>query len=175
MSKSSSNLNINLLFMSVFAVAFAFFESIVVIYTRRILPISDWKIEVRDCPSLLLFLEKHHILWTEQAREVCILIVLITFAIIAGSTIKEKFAYFMLTLGIWLLFRYIFLYSLIKWPDNFQTMDILFLIPGPFIIQVYVPILISIFFLAISGFLLKPDFAKKSKTSQNKSLKSKKT
>lgn len=50
---------------------------------------------------------------------------------------------FLWTFAFWDLFYYLSLYVLIKWPSSFKTIDVLFLIPRPWIAHVWFPIGIS--------------------------------
>jgi len=64
-------------------------------------------------------------------------------AYLVGDTWLEKGVFFLWTFAFWDLFYYIYLYILIKWPPTFKTIDVLFLIPVPWIAPVWFPIGIS--------------------------------
>jgi hypothetical protein len=51
--------------------------------------------------------------------------------------------FFLWTFAFWDLFYYFSLYILIKWPPKLTTIDVLFLIPVPWIAPVWFPIAIS--------------------------------
>jgi len=78
---------------------------------------------------------------------------LLTIAIIAGKSTREKLAWFIYCFGIWDIFYYVFLKLLINWPDSILSWDILFLIPlvwiGPVIAPALVALLMVIFALIL--------------------------
>ena len=69
---------------------------------------------------------------------------LTTVALLAGIGITERFATFLWTFAIWDLAYYAGLWATIRWPSSFKDVDVLFLIPVPWISQVWFPILVSI-------------------------------
>jgi hypothetical protein len=60
-----------------------------------------------------------------------------------GSSWVEKGVFFLWTFAFWDLFYYLSLYILIKWPPTLKTIDVLFLIPVPWIAPVWFPIGVS--------------------------------
>lgn len=68
---------------------------------------------------------------------------LLTLALLVGTSWLDKAIVFLWTFAIWDLFYYISLYLLIKWPSKLTTIDVLFLIPRPWIAPVWIPIGIS--------------------------------
>ena len=88
----------------------------------------------------------------EMTREAAAIIMLLIIAWIAGTTWTEKGVYFLWTFAFWDLFYYVSLYILIKWPPSFKTIDVLFLIPVPWIAPVWFPTGVSgLTILAIAG------------------------
>jgi hypothetical protein len=154
--------------LSTYSIAMAYLEAMIVVYLRRLMPIADWNRQVTDCASLITFLEKHQVLWTEQTREAATIIMLIAVALMAGSTIRQKLGAFLWSFALWDLFYYIFLYMLIKWPSNLATWDVLFLIPRPWVSPVYIPVIISLGMLMAGIFLLKSDGGKTKAASKAK-------
>ncbi|HAW49379.1 TPA: hypothetical protein DCX16_00275 [bacterium] len=140
--------------LTIFAISFALLEAIVVIYIRRILPEDGWKY-IKNIQDIMEFLIRHKIFFIEQTREAGTIVILLCVAIFAGTKFKERFAYFLWIFAIWDIFYYIFLYIYLRWPDSLFTIDILFLIPKPWIAPVIVPVLCSIFMLFISILFLK--------------------
>lgn len=124
--------------LAVFGIAMAHFEGVVVVYLRRMLGIND----EQSNKELLEKFPKHFI-FIEQTREVATIVMLVVLAILVGTTWLDKMIVFLWTFAFWDLFYYLSLYILIKWPSKLTTIDVLFLIPRPWIAPVWVPIGIS--------------------------------
>jgi hypothetical protein len=107
-----------LLLLAVFGLAMAHFEGV-----------------VEKIPERFLFIEK--------TREAATIIMLVVIAYIAGSGWIERGIFFLWTFAFWDLFYYVSLYILIKWPPKLTTIDVLFLIPKPWIAPVWFPIGVS--------------------------------
>ena len=113
-------------------------EGAVVVYLRRALGILDADLKgaaVQEIPRRYLLIEK--------TREVATILMLLTLALLVGETWPERIVIFFWTFAFWDLFYYLSLYLLIKWPPNLTTIDVLFLIPHPWIAPVWLPIGIS--------------------------------
>ncbi len=80
----------------------------------------------------------------EVLREAATMAMLTTVALLAGVGITERFAIFLWTFAIWDLAYYAGLWATVRWPSSLKDMDVLFLIPVPWISQVWFPILVSI-------------------------------
>lgn len=143
-----------LFFLTIFGISFGYLEAIVVVYIRRILPVEDFK-HLTSVSNVSAFLAKYNVLLIEQTREASTIIILLAIAIIAGTRLRERFAYFLWIFGIWDIFYYIFLYVWIKWPKSLFDLDILFLIPHPWIAPCILPLGCSILFLWTTLLLLK--------------------
>jgi len=126
------------LLLAVFGIAMAHLEGVVVVYLRKILGISDAQ---SNKESLKVFPKKY--IFIEQTREVATIVMLVILAILVGTTWVDKMIVFLWTFAFWDLFYYLSLYILIKWPSKLTTIDVLFLIPRPWIAPVWVPIGIS--------------------------------
>jgi hypothetical protein len=139
-----------LLLLAVFGIAMAHLEGVVVVYLRKALGILDTesnKVSLDKFPK--------HYLYIEMTREAATIIMLIIIAFLAGGSWMEKGVFFLWTFAFWDLFYYVSLYLLIKWPPKFTTIDVLFLIPRPWIAPVWFPIGISsLTILIIAGFVL---------------------
>lgn len=144
-----------LFFLSLFGISFGYLEAIVVVYIRRILPIEDFKHLVTSISEIFPFLAKHKILFIEQTREASTIIILLAVAILAGTKLRERIAYFLWIFGLWDIFYYIFLYLWLKWPKSIFELDILFLIPYPLVAPCILPIGCSILFLWTALILLR--------------------
>lgn len=129
---------IKLILLAVFGIAMAHLEGVVVVYLRKILGLLDSDSN-RDAvekiaPSYLKI---------EISREVATIVMLLVIAYLVGSTWPEKGIFFLWTFAFWDLFYYLSLYILIKWPPTLRTIDVLFLIPKPWIAPVWFPIGLS--------------------------------
>jgi len=127
-----------LILLAVFGIAMAHLEGVVVVYLRKTLGLldSDSNKELdREFPKRYLHIE--------ISREAATIIMLLTIAWLTGETWLEKGIFFLWTFAFWDLFYYVSLYILIKWPPSLKAIDILFLIPVPWIAPVWVPIGIS--------------------------------
>jgi hypothetical protein len=78
---------------------------------------------------------------------------LVIIAYLTGGSWIEKGVFFLWTFAFWDLFYYLSLYILIKWPPKLSTIDVLFLIPKPWIAPVWFPIGVSGFTILIILFL----------------------
>ena len=127
-----------LLLLAIFGIAMAHFEAVVVVYLRKALGMLDTE---SNKESLMKLTKRYkHI---EMTREAATIIMLVVLAYIVGSTWVEKGVFFLWTFAFWDLFYYFSLYILIKWPPKLTTIDVLFLIPKPWIAPVWFPIGIS--------------------------------
>ena len=128
----------NFLLLALFGIAMAHFEGVVVVYLRKVLGIIDSESNIES-------LEKfpQHFIFIEKTREIATIIMLVTLALLVGETWLDKIIVFLWTFAFWDLFYYLSLYILIKWPPSFTTIDVLFLIPRPWIAPVWFPIGIS--------------------------------
>jgi len=129
---------IKLSLLAIFGIAMAHFEGVVVVYLRKALGILDSesnKESVNKFPKRFLYIE--------MTREAATIVMLVTIALLTGETWIEKGIFFLWTFAFWDLFYYLSLYILIKWPPTFKTIDVLFLIPVPWIAPVWFPIGVS--------------------------------
>jgi hypothetical protein len=129
---------IKLSLLAVFGIAMAHFEGVVVVYLRKVLGLLDTdsnKESVGKFPKRYLNIE--------MTREAATIIMLVVIAFLTGSTWIEKGVFFLWTFAFWDLFYYLSLYILIKWPPTMTTIDVLFLIPKPWIAPVWFPIGVS--------------------------------
>jgi hypothetical protein len=132
------------LLLALFGIAMAHFEGVVVVYLRKILGIIDSESNIeslKNFPRRYIFIEK--------TREIATIIILATLALLVGESWLDKIIVFLWTFAFWDLFYYLSLYILIKWPPSFTTIDVLFLIPRPWIAPVWLPIGISSFTIII--------------------------
>jgi hypothetical protein len=138
--------------ITLLGIALGYWEAIVVIYLRRILPPHPW--EVASIAEFSNLFRSHGVLFLEQTREVSTIVVLLAVALLIGRKRLEKLAIFLWVFAIWDVFYYIWLKVLIDWPPSLATIDCLFLIPGPWFAPVFVPLLVSLVMMGGAIFLL---------------------
>jgi hypothetical protein len=128
----------NLSLLALFGIAMAHFEGVVVVYLRKALGMLDSE---SNKESLEKFPVRY--LYIEMTREAATIIMLVVIAWLTGNDWTEKAIFFLWTFAFWDLFYYLSLYILIKWPPKLTTIDVLFLIPKPWIAPVWFPIGVS--------------------------------
>ena len=131
-------INLKLILLAIFGIAMAHLEGVVVVYLRKALGMPDSQ---SNKESLEKFPKQY--LKIEMTREAATIIMLVVIAYISGESWIEKGVFFLWTFAFWDLFYYLSLFILIKWPPSLTTIDVLFLIPKPWIAPVWVPIGIS--------------------------------
>jgi len=142
----------NWLWVIVFAMAFAWVESAVVVYLRKIyfpggfgFPLFvKWEGGKHVVDSLIRI---------EFGREIATIVMLVGIGWVAGRNRFQRFCYFMLAFGIWDIFYYIWLYVMIGWPESLMTWDLLFYVPLPWVGPVITPVLIALT-MVVAGSLI---------------------
>ena len=127
----------------IFAIAFAWVESAVVVYLREIFyegtaifPLTvNWDGDTYA---------GNYLTRIELVREFATLVMLVSVGWMAGRTRWQKFCFFMIAFGVWDIFYYVWLYVMIGWPESIMTWDILFLLPLPWVGPVITPVLIAL-------------------------------
>lgn len=125
-----------LLLAALFGITFGFVEAAVVVYLRAAAglwpgpPAKELAI-----PATLIRIECF--------REAATIIILAVAASLIGERIKEKIIAFLWTFALWDFFYYVWLRATIGWPTSLVDSDVLFLIPVPWIAQVWFPLLVS--------------------------------
>ena len=135
------NVLIALAWLAAFAVAMAYVEAAVVAYLRLLYYPDGFSIEgaasLQCVPPTVLAIE--------IGREAATIVMLVAVAFLsAGKNWWVRLAHFMWAFAIWDIFYYIWLYVLLRWPPGPMTVDVLFLIPRPWIAPVFVPVAISL-------------------------------
>lgn len=125
-----------------FGVAFGFVEATVVVYLRAAGGLApgrggalDYAPALQDIPQDLLAIE--------VLREAATIVMLVSIALLAARRARERWAMFLHTFAIWDLAYYAGLWAIVRWPPSLLTDDILFLIPVPWISDVWYPVLVS--------------------------------
>ncbi len=160
----------------IFSLAFAFVEAAVVVYLRHLLgdgsssfdklaqALPANKNEVLFLLPGIAFLEPQtalsiiansQLLNVEMLREAATLMMLSAVAFLAAENFKELLAFFFFAFGIWDIFYYVFLKLIINWPRSFFDLDILFLLPVPWVGPVLVPVVLSLIMVFLSLTYLK--------------------
>ena len=139
---------LKLLLLAVFGIAMAHLEGVVVVYLRKALGMLDSESNRESlekiAPSYLKI---------EMTREAATIIMLVVIAYLVGSSWLERGIFFLWTFAFWDLFYYLSLYIFIKWPPTLKTIDVLFLIPKPWIAPVWFPIGVSSITITVIAFL----------------------
>jgi hypothetical protein len=120
----------------------AFAESAVVVYLRAIYYPEGFSFPMKAFTDYKIVVE--------VLREVATLFMLTAVAYLAGRRFWERFAYFIVSFGIWDIFYYVWLKVLLDWPSTVFEWDILYLIPLPWIGPVVAPVSISVLMIIFS-------------------------
>jgi hypothetical protein len=126
-----------LLVAAIMGMAFGFVEAAVVVYLRAatgLLPGSHAETLAAIPESLYRI---------ECFREAATMIMLGGIALLTAQNTKEKVVAFLWTFAFWDIFYYVWLRLTIGWPSSLIDSDVLFLIPVPWVAQVWFPILVS--------------------------------
>ena len=142
-----------LLFAGAFAAAFGFVEAAVVVYLRAVLGIvpeaavrledvqritSQLQVPASQLPPLLL-----NMMHIEVVREAATMIMLLSVAMLAARGLRDRWAAFLWMFAIWDVMYYIGLWATVRWPASLLDVDVLFLIPVPWVSQVWFPVIVS--------------------------------
>lgn len=126
----------------VFATAFAYVESAVVVYLRKIYFEGSF-----DFPVATLWKDGRRVLDplipVEMGREAATLVMLAAAGMLAGRNGLQRFSFFMIAFGVWDIFYYLWLKVILGWPQSLMTWDLLFYIPLPWVGPVIAPVLIA--------------------------------
>jgi len=140
--------------LALYSISMGYVEAMVVVYLRKLTPPEIWH-KITSYGNLCKLVEETGIRWSEQTREFATIVMLVCIAFLTGENKREKLASFLIAFGIWDIFYYIFLYIWLGWPEHLLAMDILFLIPCPWVSPVIVPIFISCILIITGLFLIK--------------------
>lgn len=133
---SSGHAGRTLAWVAVFAVAFAFVESAVVVYLRALYYPEGFALPLKALHA--------QDLTVEAAREAATIVMLCSVAMMARRKPWERFGCFMVVFGVWDLFYYVWLKVLLGWPASILDWDVLFLLPVPWIGPVVAPLLVAL-------------------------------
>jgi hypothetical protein len=138
--------------MAVFAVAFGFAEAAVVVYLRAatgLLPgymgslaqLRHSSLGYEQTQSLAQFPQS--LLTIEMWREAATMVMLVSVALLAASRAGARWAAFLWMFALWDIAYYAGLWATVGWPASLKDVDVLFLLPVPWIAQVWFPLLVS--------------------------------
>lgn len=130
---------VKFIILALFGISMAHLEGVVVVYLRKSLGLLDSESNKESLGKIPDWYLK-----VEMTREAATIIMLLAISWIAGETWTERGVFFLWTFAFWDLFYYLSLYILIKWPPSFKTIDVLFLIPKPWIAPVWFPVSVSL-------------------------------
>ena len=130
--------------VTIFAAAFAFVESSVVVYLRALYYPEGFSFPLKPlAPDMVAM---------EIVRECSTIIMLAAVGALAGRSRWEKFSWFLIAFGVWDILYYVWLKVTIGWPATMIDWDVLFLVPLPWIGPVIAPVLIALL-MVILGIL----------------------
>jgi len=145
------------LIITAFALAFGFVEAAVVVYLRAAvgLPGANGAPEIRRFsaadPQSPLTGFPPSLLTIEVLREAATMLMLLCTALLAAPRARERWAAFLWAFAIWDITYYAGLWATVRWPTSLKETDILFLIPVPWVAQVWYPLVVSVLtLLAVS-------------------------
>jgi len=164
METESNNLNTNFeknsremlwrwIWVAIFAIAFAWVESAIVVYLREIYYEGSFSF-----PIIVNWADDKYVidklLRIELGREVATILMLVAVGWAAGKNRLQKFSFFMIVFGIWDIFYYIWLWVMLRWPESLMTWDLLFCIPLPWTGPVITPMLIALTLVAAGSLIV---------------------
>ena len=150
-----------LLTSGVFAAAFGFVEAVVVAYLRAatgLLPGYQGTLAEVMRRSSEFYQQSQamnqfpqSLLTLEVLREGATIVMLLSVAFLTAAKTGSRAAIFLWTFAIWDITYYAALWATVRWPLSLRDVDVLFLIPRPWISAVWFPLLVSA--LAIAAVL----------------------
>jgi len=119
-----------------FGIAMGYLEAAVVVYLRS--AIETGSVVPAHDPATFGTFEA-----IEIARELATLVMIGAVGWLAGRTRLERLAWAAVVFGAWDIVYYVGLRLAIGWPPTLDTLDVLFLIPSPWVGPVWAPIIVS--------------------------------
>jgi hypothetical protein len=121
-----------------FGVAMGYLEASVVLYLRSALDALPGAMPADDLGLLGTFEQ------IEIARELATLVMIAAVGWLAGRAGLERLSWAAVVFGTWDIVYYAGLRITLGWPPAFDTWDLLFLVPQPWVAPVWAPIVVSI-------------------------------
>jgi len=139
--------------IAIFAGAFGFVEAAVVVYLRAavgLLPgyrgtfseLRHSSESYHQEQSLSSFPQS--LLSIEVYREAATMVMLVSVALLAASRKRGRWVAFLWVFALWDIAYYAGLWATVRWPASLTDLDVLFLIPVPWVAQVWFPLLVSL-------------------------------
>ena len=160
--------------ITVFAVAFGYVEAAVVVYLRAAIGLlPGYKGTLSDVARLSVQAYQQaqsvnelppSLATVELMREAATMFMLVAVALLAAPRTRERWAIFLWAFAVWDISYYGALWATVRWPFSLTNQDVLFLIPVPWLAQVWFPLLVST--LTLLGIVL-------AKASSQRSLRAK--
>jgi hypothetical protein len=138
--------------LALFATAFGFVEAAVVVYLRAtvgLLPgytgtLSELQHSAQNYEQAILLSQfPQSLLTIEMYREAATMVMLLSVALLAASRASARWAAFLWIFALWDIAYYAGLWATVRWPASLTDLDVLFLIPVPWVAQVWFPLLVS--------------------------------
>ncbi|MDW8289475.1 MAG: hypothetical protein RMM06_02025 [Armatimonadota bacterium] len=153
---------LDMLWVVLFAAAMGYVEAAVVVYLRDHYYPDGFPIPVQLGRMPIRFTRipefegrmPQRTIRTEIGREAATIVMLLTLALIGSNTFWQGLGVFLLAFGVWDITYYLFLKLLIRWPESLKTLDVLFLIPVPWIGPVWLPVSVSAVMIACGVWLM---------------------
>ena len=175
---------VRLLNIAAFAITFAFVEAATVIFLRVLLGDNAdvYQIGGKTVGTLLILpvfgslrdvyaaIPNTQIIWVEQWREIVSLVMLLSFSWLAADQFVyhvrhesevhrralwlARLAVFLFAFGLLHIFFSVFLHFLINQPGSLMELDVLFLLPVPWVAPVAVSLALSGLFVGVGCWLL---------------------
>lgn len=152
-TNANSNGAVRWIWVIIFAVAFAWVESAVVVYLREIFYDGSFNFPIKVNWEGGEY-AGNNLTTIEIFREAATIFMLAAIGCISGKNRWQKFSFFMIAFGVWDIFYYIWLWVMIRWPESIMTWDILFLIPLPWVGPVITPVMISFAMIAAGALII---------------------
>jgi hypothetical protein len=138
--------------LAIFAASFGFVEAAVVVYLRAatgLLPGYTGTLSELQHSSQGYHQEQsisqfpQSLLTIEVYREAATMIMLVSVTLLAASSASARWAAFLWLFALWDIAYYAGLWLTVRWPASLTDLDVLFLIPVPWIAQVWFPLMVS--------------------------------
>jgi len=141
-----------LIILAGFGAGFGFVEAAVVVYLRAaagLLPgyagtLSDVQRSAGIyLPAQSISQFPQSLLTVEVFREAATMVMLASVALLAAPKVRERWAAFLWVFATWDITYYAGQWATVRWPSSLKDLDVLFLIPVPWVSQVWFPVLVS--------------------------------
>jgi hypothetical protein len=137
--------------LTIWSAAFGLVEAVVVVYLNALIGIPlGYHPTLADIGRLSVDLEEQRlhllpqdVLAVEMWREGATIVMLVSVAILTAPAVRERVACFLWAFAVWDLTYYATLRLTTGWPSSLTTPDVLFLLPEPWLGQVWFPLLVS--------------------------------